>query len=138
MPKKRSEKERVPSPQRTRKKLGEFVVSRGEARFAIARKWDFETGYFFKLLSGAAPAGPTVVARATLAVTAEEACQLVESYLLDVVDQIEFERKRLEKAPRKRGGRFEVKVSVTKPAKQPAALAPSNELSGDPQSSTVG
>jgi hypothetical protein len=115
MPKERSVKERVPSPRRTREKLGEFVAETKEARFAIARKWGFETGYFFKLLSGATPAGPTVVARASLSVSPEQACQLIENYLLDILDQIEFERKRLEKSPRKRGGRFEVKVSVNKP-----------------------
>lgn len=114
MPKKRSVKERVPSPRLTREKLGEFVAATGEARFAIARKWGFETGYFFKLLSGAAAAGPTVVARASLSITTSQACELLENYLLDIVEQIEFERRRLKPDSNKRDGRFDVKISVSK------------------------
>lgn len=131
MPKRVSDGEKMPSPPRTRAVLEQCVAAALKADpakgiLSLGKAWGYAPVYFSKLLTGVAPAGPTVVARASLSVSPEQACELIESYLLDIVDQIEFERKRLETPLRKRGGRFDVKVSVAKRAKHPAALAPSN------------
>ncbi len=107
------------SPRRTRASLVKFVKKairddpqEGESKFSLAKKWGYEPAYFFKLLSGRAPAGPTVVARATLAVSPKQACELIKNYLLDISDQVEFERRRLGKHSRNRCGRFEVEITV--------------------------
>lgn len=108
------------SPRRTRASLAKFVKKAirddpQESKFSLAKEWGYEPAYFFKLLSGRAPAGPTVVARATLSISPKQARELIENYLLDIADQIDFERRRLGRYSRERGGQFVVKISVAQP-----------------------
>jgi hypothetical protein len=73
----------------------------GLTQAALGRELHFDETHFSKMFAGKIAAGPTAVARATVFLSAEEACELLEAYLADEIEQIEFERVRLGQEYRK-------------------------------------
>jgi hypothetical protein len=67
----------------------------------LGEELQFNETHFSKMFAGKIAAGPTSVARATVFLSAEEACKLLEAYLSDEIEQIEFERTRLGREYRK-------------------------------------
>lgn len=108
----------MPIPKRTHAFLNEIADSvlkadSAKTHSSLSKDWGFERAYLHKLISGTAPAGSTVVARASLSIPTSQARELIENYLMDIGDQIEFERRRLQTDSLEPDGRYEVKVSVS-------------------------
>ena len=108
----------MPIPKRTHaflKEIADAVLKANSAKThsSLSEDWGFERAYLHKLISGTAPAGSTVVARASLSIPTSQARELIENYLMDIGDQIEFERRRLQTNSLEPDGRYEVKVSAS-------------------------
>lgn len=108
----------MPVPKRTHAYLKEIAAAVLKAdpeksHRSLSEDWGFERSYLHKLISGIAPAGSTVVARASLSISTSQARDLIERYLMDIGDQIDFERRRLRPNSLEPDGRYDVKVSVS-------------------------
>lgn len=118
VPKQLSKQYRMPVPKRTHAYLEEiaaaaFKADPAKSHRSLSKDWGFERAYLHKLISGTAPAGSTVVARASLSIPTSQARDLIERYLMDIGDQIDFERRRLRPNSLEPDGRYEVRVSVS-------------------------
>lgn len=99
MPRTRSAKA-IPIPEGVPKFLTKLLASRVEkdpsySQARLAEDLHFERAHFYRLVSGTLGIGTTAVARAVLFLDPVEAKELLETYLIDEMKQVESERARL-------------------------------------------
>lgn len=112
------DKKRIPIPSRVpdflsalakRRTKGSKKISQGQ----VSEKLRFEGAHFSRIASGKLATGPTAIARASLFLKPSEACRLIEAYLLDEIEKIDFERARLaEEYQKRRGAPVRAKIQV--------------------------